>query len=562
MSHATAFDLGTFSLEQTFDEFDAILDEQEKAFSFSDEDENKVPQTHPAPATAQFFEWDEDELAADVAALSADQPWQAAMPFQLEENDITAVIDNNPPHDNELKSQTEELPLNDETGEAMSFDEQARSLSQIRYSLPLDLNQRVDTATLTTHIEKHQTSLSYSDTLNKIKKTADQLATFIPKYNNHIQSKDANVVTTHKALKVINEAIINIQDDLDWLIPGLANRTGQTQEDASTYEVLVPFQSAITALSREVNDEVAKQFNIKRAGAGGRPDANSENAIERSMAYLGLNQEESKWAQNFVANQGGSWKEKREALSGIWAMRAKFFNTLTPGKTGKSGPDVEYMTQDKGLPRFWDQKTIYTGETGFDGRIQHTHQKHRDDQGKGVGLLFDSTFENSTNYEKAWLKISAAILNEEITPDAVKEVCARSSHPLGQFRSDIYVDITNKTKQNEYADNVKWVEKLLNTQLQGGISNVVAAHLASTNYQEVKEGTAKTHSRYTNNRNWLPDGVYDEYAVKGLPNDGQGRFVANKDCSIIYLTVTHYKPYTVKLPNSQEVNRAAFFRIV
>ena len=88
------------------------------------------------------------------------------------------------------------------------------------------------------------------------------------------------------------------------------------------------------------------------------------------------------------------------------------------------GADVEYKTTDVGKSELWDQKTLYYGHTGFDGRIHHTHTKNRDDGGKGVGLLFDSTFIRRKNYEKAWLQIHEAVLSGEISPDAVKETKA------------------------------------------------------------------------------------------------------------------------------------------
>ncbi|MBD2458330.1 hypothetical protein H6G80_30215 [Nostoc sp. FACHB-87] len=76
MAHATAFDLGTFSLEQRFDEFDRLLDEQEStSLAYTEEDSES---DHENISTkAQSFDFDDEELAADVAALSVDQPWQA-----------------------------------------------------------------------------------------------------------------------------------------------------------------------------------------------------------------------------------------------------------------------------------------------------------------------------------------------------------------------------------------------------------------------------------------------------------------------------------------------------
>jgi Glycosyltransferase sugar-binding region containing DXD motif len=87
MAHATAFDLGTFSLEQRFDEFDRLLDEQEsESLGYAEE----------------------DELSADVAALNADELWQAVQ-FQLEENDIASLIESVPPNQNELNMKSKYL---------------------------------------------------------------------------------------------------------------------------------------------------------------------------------------------------------------------------------------------------------------------------------------------------------------------------------------------------------------------------------------------------------------------------------------------------------------------
>ncbi|NJM59356.1 MAG: hypothetical protein HC849_02750 [Oscillatoriales cyanobacterium RU_3_3] len=102
MAHATAFDLGTFSLEQRFDEFDRILDEQEsESLGYAGEDE-EIPASN-IEDTANSFRFDADELSADLAALNADEPWQAVQ-FQLEENDIASLIESVPPNQNELKS--------------------------------------------------------------------------------------------------------------------------------------------------------------------------------------------------------------------------------------------------------------------------------------------------------------------------------------------------------------------------------------------------------------------------------------------------------------------------
>jgi hypothetical protein len=102
MAHATAFDLGTFSLEQKFDEFDRLLDEKKNESSGYAKEDEEI-QARNTEDTANSFGFDEDELSADVAALSADEPWQAVQ-FQLEEDHIASLIESVPPNQNELKS--------------------------------------------------------------------------------------------------------------------------------------------------------------------------------------------------------------------------------------------------------------------------------------------------------------------------------------------------------------------------------------------------------------------------------------------------------------------------
>jgi Bacterial EndoU nuclease len=94
MAHATAFDLGTFSLEQRFDEFDRLLDEQESG-SLNYEEYPAISGSEDTSKSAQSFAFDEEELEADVAALSAEEPWQATQ-FAITDDEIEALIEDNP----------------------------------------------------------------------------------------------------------------------------------------------------------------------------------------------------------------------------------------------------------------------------------------------------------------------------------------------------------------------------------------------------------------------------------------------------------------------------------
>ena len=91
VSHATAFDLGTFSLEQRFDEFDRMLDEQDsESLAYVEEDKS-----------AKYQAFKEEEMAADLAALGVSDSFN---------------------------SSHEEIPLEDENSQAFSSDEITETL--------------------------------------------------------------------------------------------------------------------------------------------------------------------------------------------------------------------------------------------------------------------------------------------------------------------------------------------------------------------------------------------------------------------------------------------------
>lgn len=95
MAHATAFDLGTFSLEQRFDEFDRLLDKQESE-SLGYEEYPAISGSEDTSKSAQSFAFDEEELEADVAALSAEDQWQA-MQFAITDDEDMEEIDRTHP---------------------------------------------------------------------------------------------------------------------------------------------------------------------------------------------------------------------------------------------------------------------------------------------------------------------------------------------------------------------------------------------------------------------------------------------------------------------------------
>lgn len=377
-----------------------------------------------------------------------------------------------------------------------------------------------------------------------------------------------HLVRTYKRMKNptrfelgrIIDVLQDLQGELDWMIPGLSVTQGQSNEDKRSYVALMDLQRQMTALSTAVNDEAAQMLGIQRAGPGSRPDAADQAGIDATIHgnLLGLSHLEQQFVTTFVLHQGGSYKEKREALSAIWAKRANMFNNLGVGKGNNYNVDVEYRTTDANKPELWDQKSIIFGPNGFDGRISHTHSKNTDQNGRGVGLLFDSTYVSKPNYEKAWLGIHAAILRGSIAATAVKEVAAPNPSAL---RAEIYVDMTQNYAGGSMETNIKTAEGRRSGNQVDGLEEIVGNQLNATNLAQVKAGQVDSYSRYNNNQAWLPHGIYNEFAVNGLPNDGTARFVATEDLSRVYLTVTHYKGFTVKPNGAAAVSRNPFYRV-
>ncbi|OKH45567.1 hypothetical protein NIES2101_26305 [Calothrix sp. HK-06] len=111
VSHATAFDLGTFSLEQRFDEFDRMLDEQDSeslAYVEEDSSSNKqdISYRKIQDKSVQYQGFDEEEMAADLAALGVSDSFnypdkEIAMEDETSEalstNEVTQTLDPDSP---------------------------------------------------------------------------------------------------------------------------------------------------------------------------------------------------------------------------------------------------------------------------------------------------------------------------------------------------------------------------------------------------------------------------------------------------------------------------------
>jgi hypothetical protein len=409
----------------------------------------------------------------------------------------------------------------------------------------------------------------YHDDLEIVLEAMHALAKAIRIYN--FADRDDQQVAAKQALTDVVDQLQALQTKVQYSLRDYAAGYRDT-ESAELYRAAVHVNAELIKLGTAVNDEVARRHGVQRAGPGGRPDANKETAIDASVNLLGLTPPEQVFLQAFVAGHNGDWKQRREALSAIWAMRQGMFANLDTAKVGgrsvaPGGHDVEYLTNDPGKPQMWDQKTIYEDKDGFNGRVEHTHTKGYDAQGRGIGILLDSTFEGPENYEKIWFGFSQALQAGTIPGDSLKEVKAPQPQNL---RAEIYVDMTTNAPADAPPEdrNVRWAENLLTgAQDPDGLECIAPGSLAGTGLNEARAGTGNSWARYRNERGWLPDAPYNEYAVaSNAINAGKARYVVSDDSRPgrrkVYLSVTHYKGFTVNKPVGGRLTRNAFYRVM
>jgi hypothetical protein len=365
-------------------------------------------------------------------------------------------------------------------------------------------------------------------------------------------------------------------------IPYMTRMENQSDADKASYEALLLLRDEWTVLMRAVNNEIAAHHGVQRQGAGGRPDVKESVGATLASGSLNLSEQEKTWVKTFLQSQGTTAKTTQEALTAVWAKRANYFQNLSSGKNNpykkKERPqmtaDVEYQTTDPNKPKIWDQKaiTIGEGQATYEGRLEKTYKKAVDTTGQAapVGLLFDSTFADPRNYEIAWGAINEMLMTGVIPATAVKEV--RAPTP-GAFLSDLYVRMADKISEDDpnksKKHNIKWAEGLQNGAQNGPprLYTIPRNRLPGGNrLAQILNGTIMPYSRYANDRSWLPTGVvYNEYGsgITGTHlSETDIKFVLSANLQQIYLTVTHYKAYTVTPARGQPEARNPFFRIL
>ena len=225
----------------------------------------------------------------------------------------------------------------------------------------------------------------------------------------------------------------------------------------------------------------------------------------------------------------------------------------------------------------WDQKAMYVTGPGWSGRREKTHKQGRSvgtdgSSPKGgakkpaestkTGLLIDTTYATPIDYERAWASLNLSTLSGAIDPAAIREVKADQPE---KYRREITLDIRDKGQQG-VADNVKAVLALSKTALTSPDKYPKIPGMAAVFADVQKRVDQSLFESHADHRGRLPTGTYREFEtieVKGLnlAEKSKLRILQEIDSGLVYLTVTHYDPFTYIDNDGQLHQRGPFFEL-
>jgi ubiquitin C-terminal hydrolase len=403
-----------------------------------------------------------------------------------------------------------------------------------------------------------------------------------------------------RTAKTLDKTVaLGLMDDIDSALFAVEIQIGMIAspgtDPTGTVGALALNLAALRTLKSEVNAELAKRLGMTRAGAGNRADANKSSA--QGLPEDATAKEKQLFAQltSGQVHQSSS-KTTQEALTAVYATRT-YPELIDKISLWKGKHDVEFDIAGKP----WDQKTVYYAEKPFDGHLHKTYNKldkpehaphgdkepakpepakskpakptpakstpaktagsskHGDDKPPRVGLLFDTTYVEDHNYEHFWGLLLHDVLNDHFDPKNLKET--RAPDPDALVSSTIIDEAASSRDPSEKA--VLDLQKLAT----GGSGNRVMRKIAASalpNYiapavLAAVKGELLAYSQHRDNRGYLPPGaVYWEYPVSGY---NKIKLVISHDRKRLYVTATHYHPYSIRTKSGTTESHHAFFEI-
>lgn len=216
----------------------------------------------------------------------------------------------------------------------------------------------------------------------------------------------------------------------------------------------------------------------------------------------------------------------------------------------------------------WDQKSMYVDDASWTGRIPHTHAKtHR---GQRTGILLDTTYATEKDYARAWMELNRMTVEATglddgteviVDPKAYFEV--RAADPT-VYERQIAFDAAHEDATDAVGKNLVLFRSKMGADafaaqrfedvfdLKGQIDELIAQSIVRS---------------YSDHRNVLPAGNYMEFD-QGIDLGMQAihyasvRVVREHETGRMYLTLTHYKPFTWYDEKGTQHQGRPFFEVV
>jgi len=301
-----------------------------------------------------------------------------------------------------------------------------------------------------------------------------------------------------------------------------------------------------------VNQRFDDVHRRARIGAGGAPELIKEAALVKAARHEAkVGKHAPPLRQAFAESIELQGKKTAETLTMARAVHSGTFKDMRFLPKTEAPQDIDFTstTQVQGYNN-WDQKSMYVDDAQWSGRIPHTHAKtHR---GQRTGILLDTTYATEKDYARAWMELNrmtveATALEDgtEIIVDPKAYLEVRAADP-NVYEREIAFDAARGGASDAVGKNLFLFRSKIGAEafaaqrfkdvfgLEGQIDQLIA--------RSIVRG-------YSDHRNVLPAGNYMEFD-QGIDLGMQAihyasvRVVREHDTGRLYLTLSHYKPFT------------------
>lgn len=403
---------------------------------------------------------------------------------------------------------------------------------------------------LNTHVEVANAAL---DTLERI---------WTEKGSQSAPTKEA-LTAALKAVQFLDQLVYGRIDD--W-----SNWVATDAWVAGALGYLKQLSRLVIGAAQLINQRFDEVHRRTRLGPGGAPELVKEAALVKAAEY------EAKFGKHAPALQkairestetGG--KKTAEPLSMARAVQSGAFKDMRFLPKEEAPADIDFTSTSKvqGYNN-WDQKSMYVDAADWTGRIPHTHAKtHR---GQRTGILLDTTYATEKDYARAWMELNRMTVEATDLEDGTKVVVdpkayfeVRASDPTVYERESSF-DAALGRATDGVGNNLSLFRSRIG-------ADAFAAQRCPDVFgltQQIDTLIAMSVVRsYADHRNALPAGNYMEFD-QGIDLGMQAiqyasvRVVREHESGRLYLTLSHYKPFTWYDEMGKQHQGRPFFEVV